>query len=56
MGHVDLEHLPPLPADRRVGIGCVVAQHSRPGVERLRDRRQRSSLTRSSGCWALRQT
>jgi len=25
MGHVDLEHLPPLPADRSVGIGCIGA-------------------------------
>jgi hypothetical protein len=25
MGHVDLEHLPPLPSDRSVGIGCIGA-------------------------------
>jgi hypothetical protein len=25
MAHVDLDHLPPLPADRTVGIGCIGA-------------------------------
>ena len=28
MGDVDLDHLPPLPADRPVGIGCIGAGFS----------------------------